>query len=250
MSSLLAQTPNPDPSTINPCPTDLSCASDLNEYFMSTILPAALMAFAGVLFLMLIIYAFKLLFGSEDDGVRGEVKAAYGYAIFGTVLVLFASVISQSFVTLGGVNPDPVASVLDTVEFIMRALIATVLIVNISVQGFRYIVAQEDGLRDTAKKRLLHGAIGAVLLILSVPIVDTFATGSIGIASTEIMGIANFLATILGFLAVTGVIVGGIMMILSVDEGLKDKAKTTIKTSLIALLVIIASYGLITLFVL
>jgi len=61
----------------------------------------------------------------------------------------------------------------------------------------------------------------------------------------ELAGIARFLLTIFGALAVIGILAAGVMLIVSVDESLKDKAKKLVIACMIALVIVIASYGII-----
>ena len=65
----------------------------------------------------------------------------------------------------------------------------------------------------------------------------------------QLVGLANFLLTFLGVLVVVLMVAAGIMLIVSVDEGLKDKAKTVVKTSIITLAVVLCSYVIVNAFI-
>ena len=63
------------------------------------------------------------------------------------------------------------------------------------------------------------------------------------------MGIINFTLTLIGALAVFTIIIAGIMLVLSVDEGLKDRAKKAIVVAVVGLIVALLSYILVRFFV-
>jgi hypothetical protein len=248
---ILAQLP--DPNVIDPCPTGLSCAPDVSAYIFDVIIngPRGIMVgFFGVLFAMLVIYAVRLLLGNDDEEQKEEAKRSYGHAIFGTILVLGATTVSMSFTTLGGVNPAPTIGVVEVIIFILKGLVATLLVMNIFIQGVRLIVVEEESHREKARKRFIHGMIATAIIILATPIVDTAWTGNIGIATGEILGIANFLATIFGVLATVALVVAGLMLVISIDDQLKDRAKKIIIASIVTIAVVISSYGLVTIFIL
>jgi len=116
----------------------------------------------------------------------------------------------------------------------------------------------EDGDIDRAKKGFKQGIIGAAIAILAIPIVRTFTNvntldgvinpGGPQSLIIELIGIGRYFTLILGSLSVTGIIVAGIFLVISVDEGMKDKARKLIATSLIALVVALTSYGLVQMF--
>ncbi len=93
-----------------------------------------------------------------------------------------------------------------------------------------------------------EGEIVGVVIIVIVLSVAPGIAGSSELAF-QIAGIANYLIMILGFLALLSIVVAGVLLILSIDEGLKEKAKTIIKTSIIGLIVVLVSYALVTGFI-
>ena len=68
-------------------------------------------------------------------------------------------------------------------------------------------------------------------------------SGSSSNLALEIAGVANYLMTIVGFMAVVTIILAGVFLILSVSDSLKDKAKTIIKTAVVALIGVTVSYA-------
>jgi hypothetical protein len=155
------------------------------------------------------------------------------------------------------VNVGAVDSFLtDKVFTFIKALISGALILNISIQGFMMIASSDEGGVTSARKRFIYGMIGCAIVVLAGPILNTFAGrgggilgGGSGTLAEEISGIGSFLIAIFGILAVVGIIMGGVMLVISFDEGLKEKARKLIVGSIVALLVVITSGAIIRLFV-
>ncbi|MBT3292655.1 hypothetical protein HN512_03895 [Candidatus Peregrinibacteria bacterium] len=263
LGSLLAQI---NYGNLDPCPlgSGLSCvgAGGGTAYIRNLIIgPQGLqIAFVGILFGMSLFYGVLLIIGSRSESIISEVKVAYGQAVGAALLVGGALFLADTFAssTPRIVEPSPFHILaMNTIEF-MSALIATAVIINITLQGIRLVIAMEDGDIDRAKKGFKQGIIGAAIAILAIPIVRTFTNvntldgvinpGGPQSLIIELIGIGRYFTLILGSLSVTGIIVAGIFLVISVDEGMKDKARKLIATSLIALVVALTSYGLVQMF--
>jgi len=210
--------------------------------------------FGSLLLAMLIFYGIKLLLGSHNESTLSEIKSAYGQAIAGAALVggayLLADTFAGSTSSTALVVADPFNNVVGNVTTFIKALLATVVLLNIFIQGVRLIVSTDEGSSDNAKKRLLHGMIGAAFVILASTIVGAFyESRTASIMTNEIVGLARYVLTLFGGLAVIGLIVSGIMLVVSVDESLKDRAKKLIISSVVALAVAIAAFGITTIFI-
>jgi len=215
--------------------------------FLTPFIPQIRLFFVGVLFLFLFIYAATMIFGANDESAKTESKLAYAYAAAGAVVVSIAGVIANFASPAGGeaVNPGLLRTPLENILAYGKLLLATALVANITIQGFRLISSGgEQEYVDRARKRLVMGFIGAILVLLSDVIAGAVNGGTLnsGILNDEMIGIANFILVLLGGTAVLGVIIAGIMLVVSVEESLKDKAKTLIKTSIIVMVVVLVSY--------
>jgi len=236
---------------IDPCVVgELACDPNLAGLFRDTILDAAGNALKGLLLASLIYYGLRLLFTADSDNAATETKQAYTYAVFAAVLVLGADLLSVAFGTPGSIQPVVVEGIMLTYVLpFIEGLVVAALVANIAFQGFRMIVASDEGELGKARKRFLHGAIGVAIVLLAFPIVTTITGKSIGTATSELAGIGNFLITLFGALAVLGVIVSGIMLVISVDESFKEKARKLLIGSIVALIVVISAAALINLFI-
>ena len=244
---------------LDPCPIDtiagIGCYAndDPTPYIWNLITGARGIRtmFFTFLIAMLLFYGIKLLVGSRDENVLSEVKNAYGYAFFGTVLVGGAFLLADTFTAPDGliINEASFNPLVINIIIFIKALIATVVGVGVFVHGFRLIVAFDEGENDKAKKGLLHIMVGAGIVMLADAIVDSFFGANIGIASSEILGFARFAVTVLGALSVLGLIVAGMMLVLSYEDAMKEKAKKLSITCAVAVSITIAAYGLVTIFI-
>lgn len=249
MQSLLAQLVGVDYSLVTVCNIgELSCSTGtIFEPLVQLIDVARRFIFPSVLFAMFVFYGFKLVVKSHDESAQTEARQAFNQAVFGTALVGGAFLIGSSFaipdpsiVAEGGVN-----SVMLSVALTITALVFTGVIVNIFIQAYRLITAAEEGSIDTAKKRLIHGAIGGGIAILAISAVNAFFGVNVGLINSELVGIGNFLATIFGAMAVLGIFIAGIMLVVGVEESTKDRAKKLLLVSLVALVIVIAALSII-----
>ncbi|MDD5102952.1 MAG: hypothetical protein PHX93_00970 [Candidatus Peribacteraceae bacterium] len=242
---------NPDPGIIQTCVVPgISClGGDLAPYINGTILEGARVAFTGLLFGAIFYYGLKLLITPENDTTVTETKQAFEYALFGTILMLGAGFIASSFVTGGVVQPAGLNTVLDTIVTFIKAIIATALLVNITIQGFGMITATEEGGVTKARTKFLHGVYGAAIVLLAFPIVNMMYGSNPSAGEIELRGIANYIITIFGLLAVVALIVSGILLVISVDESFKERAKKLATASLVALVVVICAGALINFFI-
>ena len=242
---------NPDPAIIQTCVVPgLSClGADLASYINVTILAGARIAFIGTLVAAIIYYGLRRIFTPESDSAMDETRRSFEYAILGAVLLAGAELIASSFVTGGVVAPAGVNTAFDSLTVFIKALLSAALLVNITIQGLRMITAVDEGEITKGRKRFLTGCLGAAIVLLAAPIVNTLATPSTSIAMTELKGIANYIITIFGLLAVVAIIVSGIWLILSVDEALKERAKKLATAGIIALILVLCSGALVNFFI-
>jgi len=240
------------PSLISVCNTvsGLGCNSDLGALIGKIVTYANNAAF-GILGGCIIYYGLHLLIGASADNTATETKQAFEYAIMGAAIILGAQILAVTFVMTGSQpNVGAVAGFLESTIFtFIKALISGVLLLNISIQGFLMIASGDEGGVTSARKRFLHGIIGAAIVVLAGSIITAFTGGSGSILAEEAAGIGNFLIAIFGVLAVVGIVMGGFMLIISIDEGLKEKARKLIIASIVALIVVITSGALISLFI-
>ncbi|OIO55819.1 hypothetical protein AUJ46_00150 [Candidatus Peregrinibacteria bacterium CG1_02_54_53] len=242
---------NPNPGIIQTCVVPgISCiGGDLASYINSTLLEGARIGFTGLLFGGILFYGLRLLITPDSENTMTETMKAFEYALFGVILMAGANLIASSFVTGGVAQSAGINTVLDTVITFIKAIIAVALLVNITIQGFNMITSMDEGGFTKARTRFLHGVYGAAIVLLASPIVNMMYDKNPSAGELELKGIANYIITIFGLLAVVALIVSGIMLIISVDESFKDRAKKLATASLVALIVVISAGALVNFFI-
>ena len=221
-----------------------SAVGGLNEFIFSFGNKLA-GVFGAVVFLYLFFYAASMIVFSMKDNAMTDAKNSFLYAIAGMAVASVALYIYGAVVPGTGtlVNTTQLETPITNVFVFCLGAAGIAFLANVVVQGLRLVASEgEQEYIDRAKKRLITSVIGIGIVILTKVIVDAALNLNMGGLSAEVAGIASFAASLIGILAVVAIIVGGIMLVISIDESLKEKAKTMIKTALIAILVALLSY--------
>lgn len=218
-----------------------------SAYILATIIPALQAVFLSLATLFFFYYAMRLVWDSDDENTVTEVKSAYGYAISGAAFVTVAGLIAQAVGTGARatlINQGPVLTALDSIILYMRLMVSAAVSALVVFQGVRLILLQgQESEMEQQRKRFFHSLVGVAIIILANVAVTVFVpTTPVTVFVIEIVGIINFLLQILGALALLAVIVAGVMLVVSVDDGLKDRAKKSIFTAVIALVVVLSCY--------
>ena len=226
----------------------------LQAFIISTIFPMFQTLFLALALIMLFWYAMQLLLESGEETTVTEAKQSYEYAIFGGAVVAFASVVVGSFGVGPGaagttlVTPGPITSAIIQFIIYLKATVSALVTVAIFIQGFRLIALQgSEGEMEKQKKQFFYTLVGVAMILLAEVVITAMQppAGS-GILSDEIAGIASFVLAIFGLMAVIAIVTGGGMLVMSVDESMKDRAKNIIRGAVIAIVVVLASYSLVT----
>ncbi|HCI03997.1 TPA: hypothetical protein DE059_03650 [Candidatus Peribacteria bacterium] len=228
--------------------TGISCNANVNTT-LGNLANAGITVFGAFLFAMFVFYGFRMLVSTSDENIQTETRKAVVFAIFGAVLVAGARIFANSFTNWGTLVDagNLEANVLTPVKLFIEGLVGIALLVTITFQGIRMILSEDESQSSAARKRFIEGLIGAIVIVLLDTIVDAFIpTGSgMGQFTTEMAGIGKFMATIFGFLATITIIVGGIMLVASVNDALKDRGKQLVIGGIIGLVVVWMSYAII-----
>ncbi len=203
--------------------------------------------FAYLLGAMILFMAAKLLLQSSNESVLGEVGVSIFHMLVGTCIVTGAVALASAFGQVGitsAPNTSAVSSAIRVISDWLLVLLSIAVEVNLVIAGFRLVSAQDDAAVDLSRKRVIHGFIGAIIANLAVPFVHAIFGGSTSELLDEVVGLGTVVVTIFGALAVLALVIAGIMLIVSVDEGLKDRARTLVTASLVSLIVVMTSYGI------
>jgi hypothetical protein len=222
-------------------------------YVGTTLFLGGRIVFGAAAILLFVQYGIRLMLESGEESTISEVKSAYTYGIAGCAIVSLASLIVQivgqsSVNTTNLVNINALDNTLGIVVHFLRILVGTAVTGVVVYQGIRLIVLQgQESEIESQKKRFFHSLIGVAVITLASTVVTDFIPGSAGSSdlALQMVGIANFLIVLIGGMAVLAFIVAGIFLIISTDDALKDRAKKTIFTTVISLIVLICVYTII-----
>jgi hypothetical protein len=232
----------------------------LEEFLGGKILVILQGLFAALMIIMLLIYGATMIFKSSDESSISEAKQAYTYAIAGAAFASFSVWISSAFSVqqpASLINYDPVNSTLNNVYLFFKVTLGIALTVNLVLQAFRMITSEgSDELTGRARKRIVASFIGVGIVLLADRLIVALNPGTpIGVASAnsiiaEIIGVVNFLLTLIAGSAVIAIIIAGLLLVISIDEKLKDQSKQIVRVSLISLAIVLAALALVNSFIL
>lgn len=216
--------------------------------------------FVALMVGMLFYYAVTLITSSinGDESALRDSKSAFAYAIAGAAVASFSVVIVAAFQVGNAASPLPNYSVLQgifgSIYLFFKVALGVALTANIVLQAFRLITSQgSDELITRARKRLIAGFLGVGVVLLANAFIVSVDPSEQGVtpasAIREIAGVVNFLLTLTGAITLGALIIAGLLLMISVEESLKDKAKQIIRTSLITLLLILTSFVIVNLFI-
>jgi hypothetical protein len=242
---------------IVPCSIMGGGLAGLQNYVLGTVVTALELGVVAIAIIALLATAFQMVIFASQEETSKQMTTSYVYIIVGLAVVALAQWVVEAFAPgqtgPNVVNTPVVENAIANVATYVRLALGIALMANIVIQGFRLLTSQgEQDQVDKARKRIIAGFIGAAVILLANAIVvaidPTLGGGATAIA-IEIAGIGNYIVTILGFFALLGFIFAGILLLLSVTESMKERAKSIMKTSAIALIVVVLSYAFIYAFI-
>lgn len=229
----------------------------VNEFIRFHIIGQALIAFWGIAAVALFYYASKMVYEAQKDGVFTDMGNAIVNALTGFAIIACAAVFADSFGQAGlstdnalDVSPGLIAGSLNSIRTFIISLTSAIFVLLIVLVALRMISSKgEQGDFDKWKKVLVDSCIGVVIMLIADVVVQAIADRDAFLIIAELKGIALFLLTFTGFLCVIALVLAGIFLIVSIDEGLKDRAKKIVTGTLISLVIVLISHAVIRTFI-
>lgn len=219
------------------------------------ILPQIIIAIEGVALIALFYYGVRMILQAQNENVLTEARKSFIYAIVGFACLAAMYRIADAFIfatPFQPVNPVPFNEQLSVVGAYLVRIAEGILVLNTVFNAFRLMTSQGDeGAAEKARKAIIQNIIGVVLIFLAdvgMRAVGAADNGQL-IIIQELAGLANFILELIAAVSIIAILVAGILLIISVDESLKDRAKRIITGTLITLVIVIASYTLINIFI-
>lgn len=236
------------------CPVSwLPCPSPQQTFteYLGRIATGIAAAIGGIILAMIIFYSVKLATSGSDETQVSEIRSAYLHIMFGAVLVAGASwIVSIVPATSGVATPGTfISNIITPVQDFFFSMIGAALVINVGYHGARLIMAQDDSASSTARQGIFRGAIGLTMVMIGGTVLGSFTVGTTVPIQNELIGIGNFIITVFGALSLVALVAAGIMLVVSVDEQLKERAKKIIIGVGISVIVVSASRIIITVFI-
>lgn len=221
------------------------------------IIDQALIAFWGIATVVIFYSAYKLIVESHKDEALTNINNTVIFALVGFGIIASSLLIAQGLTTTGfsggpvsGVQPLLITSALDVIRQYIITLSYSIFVLIIVISAMRMMFARgEQSEFDKWRKVIVGACIGTVIMFIANSIVIGVSAPSSFAIVTELVGLARFMLTLIGFGCGLALIIAGIMLIVSVDEGLQERAKKIIIGTLIALVIVLSSYAIIATFV-
>ena len=222
------------------------------------IINQALYAFGGIAAAAIFYYAARLIVDAHNEQSLTDVGNSFIYVLVGFIVIAISGGFANSFFFTGSgaggslnIRPDQLGLGLASATQFMITVSAGVFTLVVTVVGIRMITSQGDEAHFGKWVKILIGnCIGIVIMMIGSAIVTAVNNPRNPAAITnQLAGLAVFLLTIIGFTSVIALIIAGMLLIISIDESLRDRAKKMIIGTLIALVIVVASYTLLKTFV-
>lgn len=234
-----------------PCVGD-AAGLNLSQYIYLYFINFLRYAVVAVAFGMFVYYAFALLFAGDDESATTKLKSSFAHLIFGCAVVSLATFAADTILPTQGAGavflaPDIAALGLTRFILFFKLITGAAVSFHVTYQGLRLIALQgkEDEI-SRQKRKFFHGLIGVAIVLLVNAIIAAASPGNnAGILSMQLQGIANFLLSLFGLLAVIAFIASAAMVLLSVDESNKEKGKKGMFGSVIVLIIVFSSWAII-----
>ena len=219
-------------------------AQALSAFIIGHVFKEGLIAFWGISLVALLYYGAQMVINSSKDQAYTDTTNSFLNALIGFVVIAAASTFASSF---GAYDPSGLGPVIAKISTTLVYASSGIFILMATLAGLQMVLTQGDEAEfGKWQKILLGNVIGVMIMFLSSILVNAVMAGNkTTTIIDEMKGLAIFMLTLLGFLGAVALIVAGIMLIISIDESLRDKAKSIIIGTLITLVIVLASYTLI-----
>lgn len=232
-------------------------AQSLAAFIQTHIILQGLIAFWGISWAAMFYYAVRMVLTAQNDDALTQASTSFINAFVGFAIIACSAAFAAAFATTGfsgvprtGVQPGLLQGSIVSVSNFMIEMSAGIFVLMIVISGIRMVTTLGDqGAFDKAKKILAINCGGVALMLLAATLVNGVSSTNSGFINEELIGIGQFLLTLFGFLCVVALIIAGIFLIVSIDEGNKDKAKKIVIGTLITLVLVFILYTLILAFV-
>jgi len=214
-------------------------AEELSMFIHDYVILEALDAFWGIAAVFILYYSLRLILEAQKESALTEARQSVVQVFFGFGVIASAAAFAATLESRDILQLD---SFIGAGAEYIKNLATGVFVLVITLSGFAMAITMGDsGAFQKWTKVLIGNCIGVIVIVLAdigVTAVRDPAGGAASI-STELVGLANFILTIFGFACGAALIVAGVLLIVSVEEGLKDRAKKIVFGTLVTLAIVL-----------
>lgn len=232
-------------------------ADYLATFLLPFLLNEVMIAFWGVAAAAVFYYAVRMVIEAHKEEAGKDLMNSFIYVITGFAIIACAGAFAAAF-GVGILSNDVItdvkpllleASIKSIADFIIKASAGVFILIAV-LTGLKMIATQgEQANFDKWRKVFVANCLGVVLMLTSYFIIHAVSDINSGLLITEMKGLALWMLTLIGFICVVALIIAGILLIVSIDETLKDRAKRIVIGTLIALVILVIAYTLIIVFI-
>ncbi len=234
-----------------------SGATYVAQFLVPSLLREVMIAFWGIAAAFVFYYAVRAVLEAHKEEASKDLAHSFIYVFSGFAIIA----LSGAFATGFGVNSfspglfttvNPLAldvGIRSVADFIIR-MSAGIFTLGVVATGLKMIASQGEASNfDKWRKVLVANCLGVVLMLTAFFVIHAISDVNAGLLISEMRGFAMYMLTLIGFACVIALIIAGILLIVSVDESLKDRAKTIVIGTLISLVIVMACYTLLLVFI-
>src|SRR3989338_420270 len=222
----------------------------ISDFIQLHIINQALIAFWGIAAAAVFYYGVRMIITSPAEGTYAEISNSFIHMFSGfAVIACTGAIVSALYHPGGDITPVDLTLGLGTVsKFIFNGSFG-IFTLMATIAGIGMVTSGDESGFGKWRKIVTGNVFGIVIMLLANVIVTAILTSNASLVTTELAGMVSFMLTIVGFVAVLALIVAGILLIVSIDESLKERAKKIITGTLIAIALVVASFSLVRVFV-
>ncbi len=227
---------------------------ELQAFIGGPVTRIALTVFTGVALAYFTIAGFFLIAYGDDDATITEQKRVFTRGAMGMAIIGSANLLMQ--VVAPGFAPNivetsPLLQGLANITYFVFLCVGTVLLLLLTVSGVRLIFSLGDDAHvEKQKKYFLHALLGIIVLLLAGPVIRGIVPGTPPTdIIVEVGGLVRALLEVFAALAIVALIISGIYYLSSLNnQERKETAKRLFVATLVAVVVVLASYGFLSVF--
>lgn len=224
----------------------------LADFIFDFIAGEIFMVMGGVVLIFVFYYGVRMILESHNENALTDARKSFVYALMGFAVLAITFPLMDAFIQGNEEMPINVAPIIPQFNNIIQYLTFVargIFVLLLTFHGLRILAAQgNESEFDAARKGIIANVIGVVLMGVADAIVLGIYGNDPDVIALEIAGIAAFIVAMIGALSMLAFIVAGVMLIVSVNESLKDKAKNIVIGTIIAMVICFGSYAIIATF--